>query len=619
EFEGLELSKNSNDGLTLQSTKTPYLLCVDLVDFDLSLFPLKNGINIFHGLIPNEDETDQFDTSNKIYLNASEISRNFCYIKHSYGRSTITLVSKSQTGKCLLNGSDLSKETEFTKEIYSNDFILLGKRYVFQYKDSDSPQNQNSLSDFFRNFFGVEIADGNENLEQEIAELKEKLKQSDFIIEEQRKQIQSMNEQIKLDQSKIKQIKELNFKNFSPNLLSPATTSLNSINLYESEPENKDSERQHEILSKELDERETMHNMLEKFEREEKLLSDCLKNLGKSQESQLKSLLFELQNLRLREQELQQEFRREKTKKEEMIEKLEQKRDNKLSELNISREKILNNKQLQELKVKMSQLSNCEIDLAEKIQELEESLKDDRNQLDRLNTQLDIKKMYELNDGSKIKFDELIQMESENLKRAKNELEKVKKSKFDSYELIEKELKIAEQKLIDEFEQNNESMRAINAELANIAEKEDQLRSFLINCLYENDEEKCLVENELTDLEEVKEQFEDKLNELRSNFKKDFEEQMQQEYNGLDELKKHDIEEINHDEERINLLYESSTKYLMDLINNLNQQISVKSNEMKSLQAQSDSQNKKMNQLLAEVCFVAFIDNQNQKGFQHIV
>lgn len=332
-----------------------------------------------------------------------------------------------------------------------------------------------------------------------------------------------------------------------------------------------------------------------------------MKNLSKNQESQLKSLLFELQNLRLREQELQQEFKREKSKKEEMIEKLEQKRESKLTELNISREKILHNKQLQELKIKMSQLTNSEIDLSEKIQELEESLKEDRNELERLNTQLDIKKMYELNSGSMMKFDELIRMETENLKRARNELEKVRKSKFDSYELIEKELKLAEQKLMDDFDQNNDVMKALNAELANIGEKEDQLRSFLTNCLYENDEEKCLVENELTDLIEQKDQYEEKLSELRSNFKIDLEKQMEKEYTGLEELKKQDLEELKQDEERINLLYETSTKYIIDLINNLNQTVVYKSTEIKSLQLEIDSQNKKMNQLLAEVSNIEFL------------
>lgn len=332
-----------------------------------------------------------------------------------------------------------------------------------------------------------------------------------------------------------------------------------------------------------------------------------MKNLSKNQESQLKSLLFELQNLRLREQELQQEFKREKSKKEEMIEKLEQKRESKLTELNISREKILHNKQLQELKIKMSQLTNSEIDLSEKIQELEESLNEDRNELERLNTQLDIKKMYELNSGSMMKFDELIRMETENLKRARNELEKVRKSKFESYELIEKELKLAEQKLMDDFDQNNDVMKALNAELANIGEKEDQLRSFLTNCLYENDEEKCLVENELTDLIEQKDQYEEKLSELRSNFKIDLEKQMEKEYTGLEELKKQDLEELKQDEERINLLYETSTKYIIDLINNLNQTVVYKSTEIKSLQLEIDSQNKKMNQLLAEVSNIEFL------------
>lgn len=166
----------------------------------------------------------------------------------------------------MLNGTDLINETKFTKEICSNDLVLIGKRYIFQYKDEKSPQNQNSIRDFLKKFFGIEISTNEINFGQELAELNEKVKKSEFIINEQRKQIQSMNEQIRLDQSEINKFKELNFKNISSDLLSPATTSLNSINFYENELNNKDLGNQYEIMSKEMDERETMHNMLEKFE-----------------------------------------------------------------------------------------------------------------------------------------------------------------------------------------------------------------------------------------------------------------------------------------------------------------------------------------------------------------
>lgn len=251
--------------MTLQSTKTPYLIGIDLNDYGISLYPLKEGINIFHGLIPNEDD-NLFQVSNKIYLNDTEICRNFCFIKCSYGQSIITLLATNQVGKCMLNGSDLINETEFTKEIYSNDLVLVGKRYIFQYKDKKSPQNQNSVKDFFKSFFGIGISDYELNFGNELADLNEKVKQSEYIIDEQRRQIQSMNEQIRLDQSEINRFKELNFKTISPDLISPASTSLNSINFYENELENKDLVNQYEIISKEMDERETMHNMLEKFE-----------------------------------------------------------------------------------------------------------------------------------------------------------------------------------------------------------------------------------------------------------------------------------------------------------------------------------------------------------------
>ena len=71
-----------------------------------------------------------------------------------------------------------------------------------------------------------------------------------------------------------------------------------------------------------------------------------MKDLNKSQQTQLKSLIFELQNLRLKEGDLENELRKNRSELEKEVEKLNEKRDIKLSELNRERELILKNKQL---------------------------------------------------------------------------------------------------------------------------------------------------------------------------------------------------------------------------------------------------------------------------------
>jgi hypothetical protein len=83
-----------------------------------------------------------------------------------------------------------------------------------------------------------------------------------------------------------------------------------------------------------------------------------MKDLNKSQQTQLKSLIFELQNLRLKQVDLENEMKKNRIDLEKEIEKLSEKRDLKLSELNKERELILKNKQLVDLKLKMSHLND---------------------------------------------------------------------------------------------------------------------------------------------------------------------------------------------------------------------------------------------------------------------
>ncbi|CAF0917996.1 unnamed protein product, partial [Brachionus calyciflorus] len=611
EYENIEIVKNDNNGLTLQSTKSPYLVCIDITDFNFSIYPLKEGINVLNGLIPNDENDHNLNNTeitNQIYLNYSEMNKKHCYIKCAFSKSWFKLLSKNSNFICQINEKNLNEEPDQIYEIKNDDFILLGKRFIFQFKNLNqeivSSQNESSF-EIFKSFFNGDKLKLDNRDKIEIDEFKEKLKKAEFIIDEQRKQIQNMNEQIELNNTEMNKLKQISMKysNMSPNVTSPASTSLNSLCISENDLNSmniKESERQQEIISKELDEREAMQNILEKFEREEKLLSDCMKDLNKQQHNQLKSFLFELQNLRLKEQELDQELKRQKSELEKSIEKLNDKREFKLSELNKSREKILQNKQLIDLKLKMSQMTNYEIDLEERINELKEAVNEDKTELEKLNTQLSIKKMYSFEDNQNIKMEDLIQMELNSLNRARNELEKVRKTKFESYILIENEFKKAKEQMLQEFE-NEPTLLAFKIELENLISKEDDLKKFLQNCLYENDEEKCLIENELSELVELKEQMEHKMDELRNDNSKRIEKIMEQEYQGLEELKKHDLEEIKHDEERINLLYESSTKYLIDSIQNLNQSIIYKKTELKNLQLDAQTQNKKMNQLLAEL------------------
>ena len=177
----------------------------------------------------------------------------------------------------------------------------------------------------------------------------------------------------------------------------------------------------------------------------------------------------------------------------------------------------------------------------------------------------------------------------------------MKEQKQKSYEIIENELEEARTQMLDEYELKNADLIRIKQEINEILDKETKLKEFLSQCLYENDEEKCLVENELTELVETRESLEERCEEMRNLRKKYVDEQMKVEYKGLDEIKKQDLEEIKQDEERIVLLEESSIKSLQNSIKNYKNSVSDKQNSLKNFENIAELQTKKMNKLLAEL------------------
>ena len=331
----------------------------------------------------------------------------------------------------------------------------------------------------------------------ELANLASKLSEKEKLIEEQRAQIRQMSEQIEINNAEMKQLKESSIQQQAPSETGPTTSP--------SDPNPNQSDIQ-------IEQRETMQNLIEKFERDEKLLSECMKELNKAQESQLKSLIFELQRLRLREQELEVEARKSRADIENSMERLSEKRDLKLSELNKLREQILQNKQMIDLKLNMSQLSHNEMELDEKIAQIKNEARSELADLDRLHTELNLKKMYSASDSQSL--EELAEAECETIKRSREQLDKVKAQKEKSYGIIEIELEQARQQMLAEFEANNSDLIRARKEIEEIADKEIKLKQFLNDCLYENDEEKCLVENELTELVENREILEEKCEEI---------------------------------------------------------------------------------------------------------
>ena len=310
--------------------------------------------------------------------------------------------------------------------------------------------------------------------------------------------------------------------------------------------------------------------------------------------------MFELQNLRLKEHKLEMDMKNSQSEFEKSVEKLNEKRAKKVSDLNRLRNQLHTDKNMIELKARMSQLNMVELDLDNQIKECETLIDEDMDVINSLNTELRIKKMYSLSDNQTL--EEIVEAETQTIERAIRELEEVKMSKQQSYVLINSEFEKARVQLIAEMEAASAEFVQLKLEIAQSMQKELELKSFLNNCLYENDEEKCLVENELTELIETREALEEgRLEELRQLHQRLIDDHMKKEYQALDELKQQDQAEIDQDEDRIQVLRESTIKNVQDSIKFNEHNMKNRQIELRNLQEMAVIHNKKMGFLMNQV------------------
>lgn len=329
---------------------------------------------------------------------------------------------------------------------------------------------------------------------------------------------------------------------------------------------------------------------------------------NKAQESQLKTYLFELQNLHLREQELRNEMKTSKTSIDEKIEKLNQKRDAKLSELNQRREEIIRNKNLTSLKSKITEINNNEMTLELKIERIRQELIELQTDKSKLEEKLKVKKIYSNmdnrhNGADQFSFAQIEDSENEMIRRARQQLDRTRTKKFNDWSQVESELRFERDKMLAKFEMSADDA----AKLDELNAKEASLKDVLDRSLYENEDEKLLVVNELADLSEIKNNLLESVQNKRREFVAMVDGQIESQQRALDELKRADLEELAQEEERVKLLYESSMTYLQDSINSLRQNIKLKQQNLQTLEYSTQMNNKNMNQLLVEVILSFFV------------
>jgi len=463
-----------------------------------TLYPLDDHKNDENNNI-NETNLIQIETNDNEIIKCSidRINDNQCFLSVN-------------TGSCQLNDILIEENNDSPHQIEMNhgDLIFFG-------------QNKNSLFLFVSQVDSVKSERKPFSLSSLFKPCEEELNQQKLTINELKKQIQSFYEQIQQNNIEMLKLKEEATIAANDAASAAVATAANSLSI---EANSASSSSSFQVNTKQEEETLTIsdqqatkqstqsdnnsmeyiveeHGLVESFERNEKLLNECIRQLNsKSKQTELKSLVFELQNLRLKDKQLEADAKQTKFEIEALIERLTNKREEKLNELNAKREEILNNRTLTDLKTKMSALTDHEIELDSRLSEIKTRIRTDQEHLDDLNVKL----------NSKIKLeqfktvDDLIRAESETIERFRQQIELSRKEKADNYALIESEFEKAKLILANNFNESSEQLVQIKQNIENLSMDESKLKQFLVDCLYENDEEKCLVENELTDIIEGK-------------------------------------------------------------------------------------------------------------------
>ena len=272
-----------------------------------------------------------------------------------------------------------------------------------------------------------------------------------------------------------------------------------------------------------------------------------------------------------------------------------EKRDNYLKNLNEQRVKIVNNKDLKETKnciLKQNEIEN--VILKEK-DELVQFIENEKQDFEILSQFLNSKKLNFLSENKTL--EKAIEAENETIERAREQLSKLKAEKENLYSLIE--LEIQNTKINMDKELIDVKTRFQN-EKANLIKQENNMMKLIDEKLYENNEEKYLIDKELKNLIVERNKIDQEIDKLKLK-ENGIEESIQNEYEGLKELKERDLEELNEEEERLKNLCDNSLVNLEKLFET--KSVDMKSNNLKLVELDSKmSQNISItNELMSRV------------------
>jgi hypothetical protein len=280
---------------------------------------------------------------------------------------------------------------------------------------------------------------------------------------------------------------------------------------------------------------------------------------------------------------------------------LNEKRDIYLENLNEQRVKIVNNNDLKETKKFILKQNEIENNIIKEKEELVQFIENEKQDFESLSQFLNNKKLNFLSENKTL--EEAIEAENETVERAREQLSKLKAEKENLYSLIE--LEIQNTKINMDKELIDVKTRFQN-EIANLIKQENNMIKLLDEKLYENNEEKDLIEKELKNLIVERNQIDKEIEKLKLK-ENAIKESIMIEYEGLKELKERDLEELIQEEEHLKNLCDNSLINLEKLFET--KSADIKSNNIKLLEIDSKmSKNISItNELMSRVCYFVFI------------
>ncbi len=160
---------------------------------------------------------------------------------------------------------------------------------------------------------------------------------------------------------------------------------------------------------------------------------------------------------------------------------MNERRDKKLQDLSRLRERLHKNQKTLDLKTEMSALNGAEWNIENQVNECQQMLENDLDRLNTLNTELRIKKMYSMNGQS---LEEMMKDEEVTIKRAEEDLKRMKEAKQASYLLIEEEFEKARSLMLAEAELKDSEYVRLKLEVAQSEQKHVELHEFLNQVFY---------------------------------------------------------------------------------------------------------------------------------------